>query len=87
METGGNNLECLVYWEGAEKEDVVVAVAAERWWGSRAERWTSFVDKPIEQQVGRLLDQRRVVAAAEEDRAVVIVVDFGKKSDKRELQQ
>ena len=38
METGGNNLECLVYWEGAEKEDVVVAVAAERWWGSRAER-------------------------------------------------
>ena len=38
MEIGGNNLECLVYWESAEKENDVVAVAAERWWGSRAER-------------------------------------------------
>jgi hypothetical protein len=36
------------------------------------------------------LDQRRVVAASEEDMAVVIVVvagDFGKKPGKRELQQ
>jgi len=29
-ETGGNNLECLVYWESAEKENDAVAVAAER---------------------------------------------------------
>ena len=36
-EIGENNLECLVYWESAEKENGV-AVAAERWWGSRAER-------------------------------------------------
>jgi hypothetical protein len=35
---GGKNLECLVYWKGAEKENDVVAAAAERWWGSRAER-------------------------------------------------
>lgn len=34
-EIGGNNLECLVYLESAEKESD--DVAAERW-GSRAER-------------------------------------------------
>lgn len=34
---GGSNLGCLVYWESAEKENAV-AVAAEGWWGSRAER-------------------------------------------------
>ena len=37
-EIEGNNLECLVYWKRAGKENDVVAVAAERWWGSRAER-------------------------------------------------
>lgn len=36
-EIGENNLECLVYLKSAEKENDV-AVAAERWWGSRAER-------------------------------------------------
>ena len=35
--TGENNLDCLVYWESAERENDV-AVAAERWKGSRAER-------------------------------------------------
>ena len=47
---------------------------------------TSLADKPIEQQVGHLLDQRRVVAASE-DRTIETVVDFGKKPGKRELQQ
>lgn len=36
-EIGESNLECLVCWESAEKENDVVAVAAARRWGSRAE--------------------------------------------------
>ena len=38
LEIEGNNLGSLAYWESAEKENDAAAVAAERRWGSRAER-------------------------------------------------